>query len=410
MTPRPHISIACLACGGEGSVGAVAVHHAVELSKYFRVSLISDSFPDAMPKEVNLHKVTPRRFDYLRRFCHVPNEYAFAKAVRKSIGALHKNNPTDMLICHSHAVAALSAKPLKRRYGIPYALVTHGDIFDRPKGTYDWRLTAFYKLMTPIAYRHADLILALSPYMASCAIKRGASPDAVKIVPNGIDPADIGLEKNEGTFTDKDKTPGGPLKLLFVGRLSVEKGVDVLIRACKMLDARGVNFTLQIIGEGPLEKALRKLVKELGLSERITFLGKLQRRLLGNYYQTADVTCIPSLSEPLGLVVLEALVSATPVVGSDVGGIPFIIENGKNGLIVPPGDPRSIADAIEKLNSNRQKLRVLTHSAASFFDSRFSWLGVGRQIGEILNDIVSSKSKDRTDQEQFPENPSEVRN
>lgn len=389
MTPRPHIAIACLACGGEGSVGAVAVHHAVELSKYLRITLVSDSFPDTMPKEVNLDKVTPRRFDYLRRFCHVPNEYAFAKAVRKSIGALHENNPTDMLICHSHAVAALSAKPLKELFGIPYGLVTHGDIFDRPKGAYDSRLTAFYKWVTPKAYRHADLVLALSPYMASCAIKGGASPDTVKIVPNGIDPADIGLDDTGSIQCITEKAPNDPIKLLFVGRLSVEKGVNVLIEACEILNNRGVNFTLGIIGTGPLEGTIRRMIAAAHLRERITLLGRIERRSLGHYYRRADLVCVTSLSDPLPTVVLESLLSGVPVLGSNVGGIPYMIETDKNGVIVPHVDAPSIANVIDDLSQHREKLCSLADNAYISVYPRFQWEDVGRTIYCTVEEVLA---------------------
>ena len=85
-----HIAIVCPACGGAGSVAGVALHHSRELSKFFRVTLVSDSFPDAGLPGVEFLRVTPRRFDYLRRYCHVPNEYSFARAVWDKLEIMHK--------------------------------------------------------------------------------------------------------------------------------------------------------------------------------------------------------------------------------------------------------------------------------------------------------------------------------
>jgi len=373
-----------------GSVSGVALHHAVELSKYFRVTLVSDSFPDTGQTGVEFLKVTPRRFDYLRRFCHVPNEYSFATSVRHDIEMMHKDNAIDMTICHGHAVATLSAKPLKEKYGIPYALVTHGDIFDRPKGTYDWRLTVFYKWLTPTAYRNADLILALSPHMAACAIKGGSSPGVVKVVPNGIDPADIGLDENTLQVRGKrERKKNDPIRLLFVGRLSVEKGVDILIRACKILKERNVPFSLDVIGTGPLKKALDAMVVEAHLADRITFLDKIERRLLGTHYQKADLVCVPSVSDPLPTVVLEALLTGVPVLGSDVGGIPFIVETGKNGVIVPHLDASPTADAIEGLYRNNEVLAYLTENACASVHPRFLWDTVGQRIGSAIEETLA---------------------
>src|SRR5262249_39088431 len=151
--------------------------------------------------------------------------------------------------CHSHAVAALTAAPFRARTGVRFGLVVHGDIFDRPQGTYDARQTAFYRHVTPRAYRSADVIFALSPHMAGLAVRAGASRGAVVVVPNGVDPADIGLQDIVAR-----RRRGDGLRLLYVGRLAVEKGVDVLVAACGLLPA-SLSVELDIVGTGPCEES-----------------------------------------------------------------------------------------------------------------------------------------------------------
>lgn len=380
-----HVVIVCPGCGLGGSVSAVAVRHARELTKYCeRVTLVSDSFPEDLPENVERGIVAPINFNFLRRFCHVPNELAFVRSVRNYLEALHKRNPIDIIISHSHALAALSAKPLKDRYGIPFALVTHGDIFDRPKGTYDSRLTAFYKAVTPAAYRNADLIIALSPYMASCAEKGGANPGTIHVVTNGIDPSDIGLDMETHNTKAERIHFHGPMKLLYVGGLTIPKGVDILLKACSILKKRDISFFLSIIGEGNLHVQLKNMVERMGLSEEVHFLGKVQRHLLGGHYQNADLVCVPSLSDPLPTVVLEALVAGTPVIGSDVGGIPFMVQQGLNGLLVPPEDHEALSDAIEGLCKKPERLAQLKENARPSVLPRFSWENIGKKMYELI--------------------------
>jgi glycosyltransferase involved in cell wall biosynthesis len=396
MLRMAHIVIGCPSSNSGSSVANVAIKHARELAKYFeRVTLVSDSFPDKLPENVGRGLVTPIKFNFLRRLCHVPNEYAFVRSVRNHLATLHKKNPIDMIICHSHALAALSAKPLKERYGIPFALVTHGDIFDRPKGTYDSRLTAFYKAITPVAYRNADVIIALSPYMAACAQKGGANSNIIHIVPNGIDPTDIGLNGSENISGLLERKQTTAIRLLYAGRLSIEKGIDTLIKACGILNKKNVNFTLEIIGDGPMEKSLRRMVEMSRLSNRITFLGKVDRRMLGSYYRRSDLVCVPSISDPLPTVVLEALISSTPVVGSDTGGIPFMVSNGRTGWIVPHGDPNALAGVVEDVSKNPAVLRLLGNAAFREASERFNWGNIGRQLSEIIARAITEDANPR---------------
>jgi len=379
-----HLVIACAGCGSVGSVASVALHHARGLSRFMRVTLISDSFPSQSIDGVDFAAVTPRRFYFLRRFGHVPNEYAFVKAVHRKLYEIYQEQRVDVVICHSHALASLAAYPFRQKYGVPFALVTHGDIFYRPKGTYDSRLTWFYKTVTPSAYSHADLILALSPFMAECAQRGGTSPERIKVVPNGIDPKEIGIDLSVSRIAKLEEKSKEVLKILFVGRLSVEKGVETLIHACRRLQKKAVPFVLNIIGDGPLNNSLRMLVGQLGLSQKVSFLGTVPRAQLGDCYSSADVTCVPSVSEPFGLVVLEALVSECPVVATDAGGIPFMVHHEQNGLITPVGDVEALTNALDRLYRYPELLRTLTRNARNSVMEKFLWNKVALTIADLI--------------------------
>ncbi len=388
-----HLVITCPACGAGGSVASVACQHAKELARFFQVTLVSDSLPVPKLDGVNYAKVKHRRFDYLRRCCHAPNEYSFTLSVRRRLKKIHRNNAIDMVMCHGHALAALAGNPLKKAYNIPYTLITHGDIFYRPRGAYDWRLTAFYRAVTPIAYRNASVVLALSPYMASCAKKNGAKARRVHIVPNGIAKEDIGACQIGSNKRIKPSTSMELVKLLYVGAIHKIKGVDILIDACKLLVHKKVKFHLQMIGEGSLQEPLQMKIEKADLTHQITFLNKIPRDALGSYYKMADIVCAPSIDEPFGLVILEALLSGTPVVASNTGGIPYIIRNGFNGVLIPARNPQALANAIECLYKHPMKLNELARNAHISVFPRFSWTHIGIQIRDIItNAIVSQPS------------------
>jgi glycosyltransferase involved in cell wall biosynthesis len=386
---KPHVAITCPDCGGAGSVASVACHHARELALYFEITLISDTLPSEKVNNVDYVKSAHHQYSYLRRYSHVLNEYSFVRSVRRQLEKIHKKNPIDMVMCHGHALAALAADYLKNRYKIPYVLIAHGDVFDRPRGTYDWRLTAFYRAVTPSAYRNADLVIALSPYMASCALKQGASPDAVHNVPNGIESDDIGVNPKLLQQKPVDIAFKKHLNLLFVGSLNKIKGIDILIDACKILHQKDVKFKLRIIGKGCLDGQIRNDIKRACMSSQICLQGAVQRLLLGDYYCESDIVCVPSINDPLPTVVLEALVSGVPVIASDTGGIPYMINNGFNGILIPPGNPEALANAVEILYRYPKKLSELANNAHTSVFPRFSWKHIGRQLYQIITLAIS---------------------
>ena len=267
MTRRRY-AIVCPDLQGSGAVANVALNHARLLSAQADLVLVSNGFPQGLPESVRTVLCVTPQFHWLRRFGHAPREIAFARGALRALKGIVDEAGLDAVMCHGHVVGALCAARLKADRGVPYALVTHGDIFDRPKGTYGRSLTALYKAVTPTAYRRADLILALSPRMKELA-ERWTGPDVrIEVVPNGIDLEEIGPSagQEEGLFD------GEGLKVLFVGRLSVEKGVPYLIEAVSLPDAQSFVMAVQFHPESiltPGELGLRILANAVaGLVSR----------------------------------------------------------------------------------------------------------------------------------------------
>lgn len=388
MTEHRPVLIVANDAGGTGSVSSVVRNHVRELARRGPVILIAATLPEPLPPGVRGVAVEVPQHVWLHRFAHVPREILLALAIRRAARRVCRVQRVAALFVHSHALGALVGQHVTREFGIPWLLVVHADIHDRPAGTYDSRLTAFYRWVTPIAYRHADRILAISSHIAQIAARHGADPSRIRIVPNGISVAEIAPEGAiEAPVASGSWSDGAALALLFVGRLSPEKGVVDLLQACGQLASRSVPFRLTIIGDGPLRPSLEQQTEALGIQDAVEYLGWLPREQLWECYRRADVVCVPSLSEPQGLVVLEALISGTPVVASAVGGIPDMIHDGENGRLHPPGNPERLVECLGELANDPAKRMRLAINSRSSVEEAFAWSSVGKKLRSVLAEI-----------------------
>lgn len=177
------------------------------------------------------------------------------------------------------------------------------------------------------------------------------------------------IRRGDITFVNKEPA-GETTRIIYVGRLVHEKGLDHLIRAIRLLIDAGMAAELRIVGDGPEKARLENLSRELGIESHCRFLGQISYGgELNGVYQGGDVFVLPSLSEGMGKVLLEAMANGLPVVASDVGGIPYLIENMKNGVLVPPGNPEAIARAVRTIVENDDLRKDLVRNGYNFVES-----------------------------------------
>ena len=201
---------------------------------------------------------------------------------------------------------------------------------------------------------NAACVVACNTDVARDIRKLGAS---VELLPHGVD-----LQR----FTSTAPLANGVLRLLAVGRLVEKKGFDFLIAA---LVGVKIPFTLTIVGDGPERERLRQLIILNNLENRVVFFGSATHAELPRMYGEADVVVVPSVQDRSGdrdglpNVVLEAMASGRAVVASDVGGIASAIADSENGLLVPPGDPVALGDAIRRLSQSKTLREQLGRNA-----------------------------------------------
>ncbi|VAV84942.1 hypothetical protein MNBD_DELTA01-870 [hydrothermal vent metagenome] len=154
------------------------------------------------------------------------------------------------------------------------------------------------------------------------------------------------------------KAEYGPF-VFFAGRLFKTKGADILIEAVRRLDCN-----LVIAGDGPELEPLKSLAVKLGISERVFFIGAQEKKVLKEFYNAAEVFCLPSLAESFGLVLLEAMAAGTPVISTELGtGTTYINKHEETGLVVDPGNAGMLEEAVKKLMDD-EPLRLRMGTAA----------------------------------------------
>jgi glycosyltransferase involved in cell wall biosynthesis len=235
---------------------------------------------------------------------------------------------------------------------IPLVTTMHGS---------DVRLARRVKLVHPLFRRvmaRSQLVTAVSSWLAGEA--RAMAPEAVvRVAPM---PADTALF----AAAHAPRVPG---RFLFVGRLNAQKGLGDLLEAMVWCPAA---VTLDVVGAGEDEDQLRAQTTRLGLGDRVHWHGALERTALPLLYRRAQATIIPSRNEGLGLVAVESQLCRTPVIAYRSGGLPDVVHPDWGGLLVPPGDTRALADAMQRVLAHPGDVESFGASARSGMLDRFA--------------------------------------
>ena len=180
--------------------------------------------------------------------------------------------------------------------------------------------------------------------------------------------------------------------ILYVGVLIPRKGVHFLLESFARIADEVKDVKLVLIGkidDDAYAKTLRKMSQSLGLNQRVTFMAPKKQSELAEFMVRAEVLVLPSLSEALGRVVLEAMACGTPVIGSAVGGIPDMIQEGETGFLIPPGDVHALAERLKWILKHSEKARQLGDSARKFAGEFFSEEQYIQNYSELIQKSLS---------------------
>ena len=168
----------------------------------------------------------------------------------------------------------------------------------------------------------------------------------------------VDLERYPGRAADRLARSGGPLRVLFVGRLVPEKGPGLLLEALQRLVERGVDVQARIAGGGPLERSLKAAAARGALAGRVELVGPVSQDDMPALHAWADVFCLPSFAEGVPVVLMEAMASELPVVTTRIAGIPELVEDGVSGVLLTPGRADLVADALASLSDPADRARL----------------------------------------------------
>lgn len=256
-----------------------------------------------------------------RHAAHVAEAVLLARVLRQQ-GVVHVHNHLG----DSSGTVTMLASELA---GLPFSMTLHGpEVFDDAGR---WRLDV------KIARAHATICISEDGRAKALRHAAGADRDRIAVIPCGVAPERYAAAAPRGRT------------LLFVGRLVPRKGAVVLVEALALLRAAGRDTELHIAGDGPERESLTARVAELGLGGAVRFLGVLDESGVAVALGRAGLVVVPSLSEGLPTVIMEAMASGLPVVASAIDAIPELVRDGETGRLVPPGDPVRLAGAIADL-------------------------------------------------------------
>jgi len=290
-------------------------------------------------------------------------------------------------VLHAHCAypdvvgAALAARLL----GLPLVATAHGS---------DINISGRQRLLRPQirwALRAARRVIAVSaPLARAVAELADLGPNGIECIPcAGYSPAVFhprGTDERAALRRTLD-IPDNTRLVLFVGHLVPVKALDVLLRAWARLlqdPSVGAHLRLVLIGEGTERDTLEQQARDLGVADRVAFLGPKPQPLVADWIAAADLLTLPSHAEGSPNVVVEALASGTPVVASRVGGIPDLVDHGVNGLLVPAGDAAALADALATALGRGWDAGRISSSIA-----HLTWPALARRNRDVLADVAT---------------------
>ncbi len=360
-----------------------------------KVYVVTCDFPDAPQHEV-VDGVEVFRIDSYKN----PSPdfatwvYLMNVNMQKEAAALINSLGGKVDVIHAHdwlvATAGIGLKHVFRR---PLFVTMHSTEIGRRNGIHFDYERMIHETEAWLTYE-AWKVICCSDYMVShVQWAFGLPPDKLIMVPNGVNAETYAKYEGDDLrgLRSRFALPSEKI-VLFVGRLVYEKGVHVLVNAVQRVLQR-VNAKFVIVGNGYMKDQLSVLVKNMGLTHKVLFTGFLDEESLRKLQMCADVSVVPSLFEPFGIVALEAMAAKSPVVVSDTGGLSEIVEHDVSGVKVYVNNPESLAWGITKVLTDEGYANWLRTNAHKKIQDKYNWDKIAQQTKTIYNNVLSEYSK-----------------
>ena len=390
---------------------AIYVHditrHLVE--RGHRVCVIAPAAKD-VPLRANMDGVEIRRFPLL-----LPDDLAYGKVAQSKVGFADKLVRLQVMgrylwrqyravleaarefvpdVVHGHWAIPTGPALVKaaQKLHVPSVITMHGgDVYVNKAEGYDFPTRWYVKPILRRTLTQASALTAISDDCIQHALRAGASLDKIHLIMNGAD-----LRRfSPDTGPDAASRPYGPKMVFACRQLFPRKGIRFLIQAVAQLRPKHPEIKLMIAGDGFERPELEALAETLKIRDITTFLGWTANRDLVPYFRKCAVSVIPSLEEGFGIPAAEAMGCEAPVVATDAGGLPEVVEDGVTGFVVPKGDANAIATAVDTLLSDPALRDRMGKAGRERAVARFDWMNAARDFEQLYRNLIAAQGTSR---------------
>lgn len=342
----------------------------------FSSNILREGTRETVPEFQEVEGVRVRRFNVFK-IPKITSGYVPSPSIIEAL----LDWDADVVHAHSYSYFPTYTSALVRLFkGRPLVLTTH-----QPPTETAFKskllMKVYNRSLGRLSLRKADGIIAVTRLEADFLVKvAGADPNKITVIPEGVD---LDLFKPKTTGLESENI------ILFVGRIAPEKGLMYLIKAIPRVAKVFPSISVMIVGEDQgIQKDLMKAAEKLKVEKIVHFLGPKFGHELARTYRKTRLFVLPSLYETFGLAVLEAMATGLPVVATRVGGIPELVEEGRNGVLVGPGDHETLAEAIIGLLSDFE-LSLKISKRNTIKAKRYSWKNVAEKVEGVYKDLCA---------------------
>lgn len=313
----------------------------------------------------------------------------------------------DLIHVHDW-LGALAGRSLKHLYKVPLVGTIHATEKGRHNGIHNTLQQYINDIEWMLGYE-AWAVIVCSNYMLEEVQRNFSLPqDKIWVIANGVSMTPLWhktiYEIDSEKILQETEQQGDALRhlaeqrrryLLYLGRLTREKGVDTLLTAFSRLPQRlRDTLNLVIAGRGPEEHNLKRITYNLGLAHQVIFTGRVEEELKLGLLKGAEISVFPSLYEPFGIVALEAMAANSPVIASRTGGYTETIEHGRTGLLFNPGDSHDLNHKLMQLIDDSHLRERLRTEGRRMVEEEYRWSNIAKKTGRLYTSIIN-EAKDQ---------------
>jgi glycosyltransferase involved in cell wall biosynthesis len=339
-------------------------------------------FPLELPIDLTYGRVAQSRVNIVGKVARLAVMAHYLEAQYRTTINVARSQGADVIHAHWAIPTGPAAVRAAQKLGLPSVITMHGgDVYVNPEQGYDFPTRWYVRPALRWTLNHAGALTAITDDCRQHALRAGARDELIHLVFNGTDLRRF--SPGAQSVSRVGDPHYGPHMIFACRQLFPRKGIRFLVEAAAKLKPRFPDLKVVVAGDGFERPELIKLAQSLGVEKDITFLGWVPNTDLPPYYRAAAVSVIPSLEEGFGIPAAEAMGCETPVVASDAGGLPEVVEDGVTGLIVPRGDSGALAEAIGSLLADPARRQAMGRAGRQRALRLFDWDRTAEQFEQI---------------------------